>query len=207
MIGLVALTFMMALTVADVLMRYCFRAPIPGASELTELMLVIIVFFAVADTHSVKGHVAVDLVVSHLAPHTRAAIAFIVSCLSLATAAFPGTKGRRFWNNWRRFQPHPNWTRISAFRCRTSSGRTRTSAATRGKSALASSGPGRRWWHYLRASEPPSKKFCSMTAACRKRFLRSPWSSPRPTTSTWGAATCSSLRIRCRRCRRESRRT
>lgn len=83
MIGLVALTFMMALTVADVLMRYCFRAPIPGASELTELMLVIIVFFAVADTHSVKGHVAVDLVVSHLAPHTRAAIAFIVSCLSL----------------------------------------------------------------------------------------------------------------------------
>ncbi len=83
MVGLVALVFMMALTVADVLMRYCFRAPIPGASELTELMLVVIVFFAIADTHTVKGHVAVDLVISRLAPHTRAVIGFVVSCLSL----------------------------------------------------------------------------------------------------------------------------
>ena len=68
MAGLVALAFMMVLTVADVLMRYCFRSPLPGASELTELMLVIIVFFALADTHTVRGHVAVDLVVTRLAP-------------------------------------------------------------------------------------------------------------------------------------------
>ena len=83
MAGLVALALMMLLTVADVLMRYCFRSPIPGATELTELMLVIIVFFALADTHTVKGHIAVDLFVTRLAPRTRAVVALIISSLSL----------------------------------------------------------------------------------------------------------------------------
>ncbi len=62
-ITLIWLTFM---TVIDVMMRYIFFAPIPGASESTELLLPWIVFLAMAYTLRVGGHVRVTLVTTRL---------------------------------------------------------------------------------------------------------------------------------------------
>ena len=55
---------MMLLTTADVAGRYLFNAPIMGTFEITEFMMVCVVFFALAYTQSQKGHVAVDIVVN-----------------------------------------------------------------------------------------------------------------------------------------------
>lgn len=55
---------LMLLTTIDVIGRYLFDTPIMGVFEITEFMLVTFVFFSLAYTQSVKGHVAVDIVVN-----------------------------------------------------------------------------------------------------------------------------------------------
>lgn len=58
----VALLAMMCLTVTDVFARYVFVLPIPSAVELTELLMVATVFFALPVVTVSGGHVAVDLI-------------------------------------------------------------------------------------------------------------------------------------------------
>ena len=57
---------MMFLTAADVLGRYIFSRPIYGAQDVTELMLVVIVFFGIPYLQFVKGHIKVELLFSRL---------------------------------------------------------------------------------------------------------------------------------------------
>jgi TRAP-type C4-dicarboxylate transport system permease small subunit len=59
---------MMLLTCADVFLRYFFNAPIEGALDVTEMLMVIIVFFGLAYCGWTGGHVAVDLMYTML-PH------------------------------------------------------------------------------------------------------------------------------------------
>lgn len=54
------LVLMMLLTTADVAGRYLFNAPILGVFEVTEFMMVCLVFCSLAYTQSKKAHVAVD---------------------------------------------------------------------------------------------------------------------------------------------------
>lgn len=63
-IGCVALIFMMALTVVDVTGRYVFNSPILGAFELTEFMVLLVVFSYLAYAQSQNAHVTVDLLVN-----------------------------------------------------------------------------------------------------------------------------------------------
>jgi len=62
---------MMFLVASDVVMRYVFNQSIAGALELTELMMVVIVFLAFAYVEHKDGHVRVDLVISLLTPKIR----------------------------------------------------------------------------------------------------------------------------------------
>lgn len=55
------LLFMMALTGTDVIARYVFNAPIQGAFELTEVLLVCLIFCAMPLTTRIGGHVEVEL--------------------------------------------------------------------------------------------------------------------------------------------------
>lgn len=80
----VVLATMMFLTAADVGGRYLFNSPLKGAYEITQSMMVLLVFCALAYTASIKGHVAVDLVASRLSPRLRAVAGSITSFLSLA---------------------------------------------------------------------------------------------------------------------------
>jgi TRAP-type C4-dicarboxylate transport system permease small subunit len=58
----VVLFFMMALTFADVIMRYLFNSPIVGALELTEFSMAIVIFLGLVLLTSQEGHVTVDLI-------------------------------------------------------------------------------------------------------------------------------------------------
>ena len=59
----VILGAMMLLTVADVVLRWIFNAPIIGTTEITESMMACIAFFAMAWCAAEKSHLKVDLVV------------------------------------------------------------------------------------------------------------------------------------------------
>ena len=56
------LAMMMFLTALDVGLRYVFNRPIPGALELVEYMMAIIVPFALTVTAFSRAHIGVDLV-------------------------------------------------------------------------------------------------------------------------------------------------
>ena len=63
-IASVILFSMMLLTITDVFLRKVFSRSILGTVELTEFLLVIVIFFALAHTEALDGHVRVDLVIS-----------------------------------------------------------------------------------------------------------------------------------------------
>jgi TRAP-type C4-dicarboxylate transport system permease small subunit len=77
-----AVFVMMALTCADVFLRF-FRMPIPGTYEIVSFMGAVAVSFAVAHTSVVKGHVAVDLVVQLLPKRTQAVIEGIITVFGI----------------------------------------------------------------------------------------------------------------------------
>jgi len=72
-IGNIALAGMMLLTTADVIGRYIFNSPVLGAYEITEYLMIILVFSFLAYTQSEKGHVNVDIVYNHLPTKVRKA--------------------------------------------------------------------------------------------------------------------------------------
>lgn len=81
-IAIAVLFLMVLLTSADVFLRYLFNKPIKGAFELTELMMVVTIFFALAYTESRKGHIGVELLVDRLRPRTQAVLNAFTSLLS-----------------------------------------------------------------------------------------------------------------------------
>ena len=60
-IGAFSLFIMMSLTIADVAGRYLFNRPILGVYELTEFMVLVLIFSFLAYTQAGKSHVSVDL--------------------------------------------------------------------------------------------------------------------------------------------------
>ena len=57
---------MMLLTTADVIGRYFFNAPVLGAYEITEYLMLIMVFSFLALAQSAKVHIHVDIVFNRL---------------------------------------------------------------------------------------------------------------------------------------------
>jgi len=82
-VGMSILVAMMLLTVVDVFLRYLFSRPIRGAYELTEFMMLIVVFFGLAYTASKKRHIVVDVLVSRFSQQTQVVIDSITYFLSL----------------------------------------------------------------------------------------------------------------------------
>ena len=78
----VAITLMMLITCADVLLRY-FRRPIPGTYELVCFLGAMGASFAMAHTTVKKGHVSVSLVVRLLPPRLQALIGVITTLFGL----------------------------------------------------------------------------------------------------------------------------
>jgi TRAP-type C4-dicarboxylate transport system permease small subunit len=70
-LGSIALFAMMMLTTVDVVGRYFFNKPVLGAFELTEFLVLILIFSFLAPSQAKKSHVAVDLVFEHLPKRLR----------------------------------------------------------------------------------------------------------------------------------------
>ena len=68
------LFFMMLLTIADVFLRKVFSRSILGTVEVSEFMLLILVFFALAQTEVLNGHVKVDLVMGRFSERSQAMV-------------------------------------------------------------------------------------------------------------------------------------
>ncbi len=60
--GAFLIVSMMLLTTADVVGRYIFNAPIMGATEAVEMLLVGVVFLGVAYVQSRRGHVEIEMI-------------------------------------------------------------------------------------------------------------------------------------------------
>jgi len=72
---------------AEVFMRYALNSPIPGHLEGSELLVCIIVFFAVSYTQSLKGHVGMTLIIDSLPDKTKNILEIITLLLSVTTCA------------------------------------------------------------------------------------------------------------------------
>lgn len=82
---------MVGLTVVDVIGRYLFAAPVPGAGELIELLLVGLIFLGLPLVSLSDGHVTVDLATERLPAWTRApllVLARLVNALVLGVVGW-----------------------------------------------------------------------------------------------------------------------
>jgi len=87
----VLLLAMMAVTFVDVVGRYAFNAPLPGAFELTEVLLALVIFVGLPIITARREHVTVDLVTARLpgvAQAGLARLATLVTALVLAVLAW-----------------------------------------------------------------------------------------------------------------------
>ncbi len=82
-VALWILAIMMFLTFTDVLLRYIFNSPVPGATELIEFMMGIAVTFCVVYCAHKGSHIGVDLVIQYFSERTRNLIGCITSFLTL----------------------------------------------------------------------------------------------------------------------------
>ncbi|MBW1911806.1 MAG: TRAP transporter large permease subunit [Deltaproteobacteria bacterium] len=85
--GASILVVMMLLTVVDVFGRYFLNRPVLGAYELTQFMVVIVVFFGMAYTAMKRGHVSLDLLLEKFPNRVRGFIETITNILSLSLFA------------------------------------------------------------------------------------------------------------------------
>jgi TRAP-type C4-dicarboxylate transport system permease small subunit len=74
---------MMALTISDVIGRYFFNSPITGAYEITEVMMVTVVFLFIGYTQAEKGHISIDFVIRLLPQKMRMTIDIVTHLVSL----------------------------------------------------------------------------------------------------------------------------
>jgi TRAP-type transport system small permease protein len=71
LLGGIILLVMMAMTIVDVIGRYAFNSPLRGAGELTELLLVSVIFMGLPAVTLENGHVTVDVLTEHLPKWTE----------------------------------------------------------------------------------------------------------------------------------------
>ena len=82
-VGALILFAMMLMTTADVGGRYLFGTPIAGVFELTEFMVVCVVFLSLGYTQSGKGHIEVDLFVGRFPPPVQRVVSVVNSLVTL----------------------------------------------------------------------------------------------------------------------------
>jgi TRAP-type transport system small permease protein len=74
---------MMCITVVDVIGRYGFNRPLPGASEVTEAMLAAAIFAALPLVTLENGHITMTLLTERLTPTGRRMQGALVSLFSV----------------------------------------------------------------------------------------------------------------------------
>jgi len=86
-IGAAALVLMMLLTMLDVVLRWVLNAPIFGATELVQVMLVLCAILGIAHCGSAGQHIVIDLLEGVLAPGIARWTESFIQALSAAIVA------------------------------------------------------------------------------------------------------------------------
>ncbi len=84
-IGAFVIAIAMFLTVADVFGRRFLNHPVSGSYEISEMLLVIVIFSTIAYCQLLRGHVTIDLLVARLNQKAQDIINSIVYIVFLAT--------------------------------------------------------------------------------------------------------------------------
>ena len=92
-LGCLALFAMMCLTVYDVVGRYVFNSPTLGAFEMTEFLVLTMVFSFLGYAQSQKAHVTVDILVERFPKKARDLIDIFNYLVSLAVVAIVAWMG------------------------------------------------------------------------------------------------------------------
>ena len=79
-----ALALLMFFTVADVFGRYFFNRPLAGTFELTEMLMVLIVFLALGLAQHHDEHISLDLAYNYFPAPLKAATNIFVEGVNLA---------------------------------------------------------------------------------------------------------------------------
>ena len=87
MVGTIGLFCVMLMVTADVFLRDVFDQPVKGATEISELFQVLVVFFGLAYCEAHRGHVRVEVLTSHLSQRTRLALDSVTTFIVLAFIA------------------------------------------------------------------------------------------------------------------------
>ncbi len=86
-IAISALLMIMSLITGDVILRASFNQPIVGSYEITQYVMIILVFLALSFTAVKDGHVAIQLVHGRLSPRSQAVMDSFAYLLSMALFA------------------------------------------------------------------------------------------------------------------------
>ena len=84
-IGTSVIALMMLITIADIVGRRVFNQPLSGTYELSQFMLVIVVFFSIVHCEFQRGHIAIDLVTCRFRKRTQDILASIMYVFFLVT--------------------------------------------------------------------------------------------------------------------------
>jgi TRAP-type C4-dicarboxylate transport system permease small subunit len=101
LIASIALTFIILLTTADVIMRG-FGRPILGTYEIVAMCGGVVIGFVTPITAWLRGHVYVDFVVKKFSPLVQDAINIITRCVGIAMFTMIGVNVMRIGNTFRR---------------------------------------------------------------------------------------------------------
>jgi len=87
MCGMALLLGVAIIVTSDVVLRYAFGRPLTGSNEFCELMMIVIVYFAMARVEEQKGHIRVDLVYQLLPARAKTALDRTMVILGIAIAS------------------------------------------------------------------------------------------------------------------------
>lgn len=87
---MIAVVFMMLITVVDVVLRKFFLSPILGVTEYSQMIMVVILL-AAASTGMSDGHIKVDLVTSRLPKKVQNILEIITLVLTFGISALMAT--------------------------------------------------------------------------------------------------------------------
>ena len=82
-IGAAILFLMMLLTALDVGLRYIFNRPLPGAFELVEYMMAIVIPFSIAYCAQERGHVSVELILGRFPKKVQVAVECLMTFVAM----------------------------------------------------------------------------------------------------------------------------
>lgn len=89
-VAVLLLVVLMCIGTADVLMTQFLSQPIPGAVELSEGAMAVLVFLGLGQVQRVRGHIAIDLFTQRLSPASLRRLTVLTSTIELCFMAAMG---------------------------------------------------------------------------------------------------------------------